>query len=78
MIRILFWAALIYAAFWLWRRYKLAGQRKPAAGRKNHTLTMVRCAHCGVHLPDDRALKRGEHWFCSPAHMEQGPAGSAR
>jgi uncharacterized protein len=34
---------------------------------------MVRCAHCGVHLPNDRALQQGNEWYCSQAHLQQGP-----
>ncbi|MFF7706075.1 PP0621 family protein [Pseudomonas sp. NPDC007930] len=72
MVRLLFWIVVIFVAVWLWRKYKA---RAASAGqqRKQHTLTMVRCAHCGVHLPDDRAIRRNSHWFCSQAHLEQGP-----
>lgn len=34
---------------------------------------MVRCAHCGVHLPQGEAYFSGEHTFCSEGHLEQGP-----
>jgi uncharacterized protein len=34
---------------------------------------MVRCAHCGVHLPQDRALSSRQEWYCTQAHLEQGP-----
>ncbi|UVJ43351.1 PP0621 family protein [Pseudomonas sp. LS1212] len=72
MIRLLFWIALIAAAFWLWRKFK-----SPAASPRDNTLDsplkMVRCAQCGVHLPKDRALPRGSQWYCSQAHLEQGP-----
>ncbi|CAK9887490.1 PP0621 family protein [Pseudomonas sp. NPDC087612] len=72
MVRLLFWIALIAAAFWLWRKFKASN----AAGQNNSLedpLKMVRCAHCGVHLPSDRALHRGAQWYCSQAHLEQGP-----
>ncbi|WP_438284482.1 PP0621 family protein [Pseudomonas alabamensis] len=74
MLRLLFWIALIAAVIWLWRRFKLSQVARPAQ-RLDDPLTMVRCAHCGVHLPNDRALRRGEHWYCSPTHLEQGPKG---
>ena len=35
---------------------------------------MVACAHCGVHLPNDRALQCTGQWYCSQQHLEQGPA----
>lgn len=75
MVRLLFWIAVIFVAVWLWRKYKALPQRSAenTSGRKPDTLNMVRCAHCGVHLPDNRALHRGQQWYCSQAHLEQGP-----
>lgn len=71
MFRLLFWIALIAAAVWLWRRLK-----KPAAStqtaREDEPAPMVRCAHCGVHVPRDKALTQDTLWFCSPAHRDQG------
>nr|WP_314487822.1 PP0621 family protein [uncultured Pseudomonas sp.] len=72
MIRLLFWIALIAIAFWLWRKFKISQQPNRQASLDD-PLRMVRCAHCGVHLPDDRALQRGSHWYCSQHHLEQGP-----
>jgi len=35
---------------------------------------MVRCAHCGLHLPESDALSDGAgRVFCSPAHRQAGP-----
>ncbi|WP_323830674.1 PP0621 family protein [Pseudomonas sichuanensis] len=72
MVRLLFWIALIAAAFWLWRKFKTS-QQSPAEPRLDDPLRMVRCAHCGVHLPDDRALQQGKEWYCSQQHLQQGP-----
>jgi uncharacterized protein len=72
MVRLLFWIALIAAAYWFWRKFK-----SPEAPRRDNSLDsplkMVRCAQCGVHLPKDRALPRGGNWYCSQAHLEKGP-----
>lgn len=35
---------------------------------------MVRCAHCGVHLPQAEALSAGALHYCSAEHLEAGPA----
>ncbi len=72
MVRLLFWIALIAAAFWLWRKFK-AGNAAPRDASPENTLKMVRCAHCGVHVPNDRALRRGNEWYCSSTHLEKGP-----
>lgn len=38
------------------------------------SLSMVRCAHCGVHLPQSEAYYDGLHTYCSEGHMKAGPA----
>lgn len=48
----------------------------PAADDK--PAVMVRCEHCGLHLPRDEALPGPESGFyCSDAHRRLGPARSA-
>lgn len=71
LFRLLFWIAVIAAAFWLWRRVT----RPARHPRDKHAspAPMVRCAHCGVYLPREHALHQAELWYCSQAHLEQGP-----
>jgi len=40
----------------------------PAAQDGAQSLTMVSCAHCGLHLPRDEALPGKGGVFCGPAH----------
>ena len=72
MVRLLFWIAVIAAAVWFWRKFKspAAKQQRPS---EQGTIQMVRCAHCGLHLPQDRALSLRQEWYCTQAHLEQGP-----
>tara|TARA_R110000868_G_scaffold403438_1_gene680721 strand:+ start:1101 stop:1346 length:246 start_codon:yes stop_codon:yes gene_type:complete len=77
LFRLLFWIAIIAAAFWLWRRLSRSSAtraEKPDAMPK--AAPMVRCQHCGIHVPRDHALAKGEEWFCSQAHLEQGSQSS--
>lgn len=69
LFRLLFWVALIVAVVWLWRRL----MRKPAApgNTQQRTVNMVRCAQCGVHLPQGQALQEQNRWYCSRSHLEQ-------
>ncbi|MHC8307375.1 PP0621 family protein [Pseudomonas sp. PB3P13] len=76
MLRLLFWIALIAAAIWLWRKFK--GSNSSRSTAEKDAAPMVRCAHCGVHLPRDRALSLEQQWYCSQAHLEQGPGSSDR
>ncbi|WP_237885003.1 PP0621 family protein [Pseudomonas sp. PGPR40] len=77
MLRLLFWIVLIAAAVWLWRKFK-SPTSGPHTPREQDAPPMVRCAHCGVHLPRDRALRLEQQWYCSQAHLEQGPGSSDR
>ncbi|WP_081832523.1 PP0621 family protein [Pseudomonas sp. Ant30-3] len=77
MLRLLFWIALIAAAIWLWRKFK-GSNSSPRSTAEKDAAPMVRCAHCGVHLPRDRALSVQQQWYCSQAHLEQGPGSSDR
>jgi uncharacterized protein len=78
--------AVIAAAWWLLagrsaRTQAVHAAKKPTPPRIE---PMVRCAHCGVHLPRGDALvlegagprDDGQLWFCSPAHRAAGVARS--
>ncbi|KAE9641116.1 PP0621 family protein [Pseudomonas sp. PB106] len=75
MLRLLFWIVVIFAAIWLWRKFKApaASSQSNRSSSEQDAAPMVRCAHCGVHLPRDRALSVQQQWYCSQAHLEQGP-----
>ncbi|WP_421682375.1 hypothetical protein HKW98_15135 [Stutzerimonas urumqiensis] len=70
LFRILFWIALVAVAIWLWRRLKRPAPAKPGSG----PAAMVRCASCGIHVPQDHAHKAGDRWYCSQLHLEQDKA----
>jgi uncharacterized protein len=75
MIRLIMWIALIMAAIWLFKRLKRGPAPRPKAQPPEiQAAPMVRCAQCGVHIPQDRALSSGQQWYCSEPHRLQGPA----
>lgn len=37
---------------------------------EQHSQKMVKCSHCGVHVAETEAVKKGEHFFCSQQHLE--------
>lgn len=47
----------------------LRQRRPPPTETKNGT--MVRCAVCGVHLPESEAISSGGRHYCSEAHFLQ-------
>ena len=69
-LRLLFIAALIAGAYWLWRRWQNP-KNKPSATLEPSP--MVRCAHCRTHLPKDQAVFDQQQWYCSQAHRLLGP-----
>jgi len=82
MGKILFWAILILAALIVARiaSARNAAQRhrppatQPRDGGDQGTETMVRCAHCGVHLPRSEALLLGGQFWCGEEHARLGGA----
>ena len=91
MGKILFWlviiTAVLFAARLLARSGRNAGNEDPpgrlgkAAGAADkpdmsHAEAMVRCQHCGIHLPRSEAfLSNGQTW-CGPEHARLGQRGS--
>lgn len=61
--------AVIGGGWWIKHRAKLTAGRKPP-----RLEAMLRCAHCGLHVPRSEALMLGEHAYCSAAHRERGPS----
>ena len=54
------------------RRGGGAAGAKPAA--RPELVTMVQCAHCGLHLAATDAVPEGSRLYCSDAHRRLGPA----
>ena len=75
MGRILVLVALVVIAVWLLRRaagrLDGGGDAPPAPPVGE----LVRCAHCGVHLPRAEACQApGGALYCSDEHARRGPA----
>ena len=67
--------AVIAVAYAWWRaqhRLPPAPPAPPAPRGSGAPEPMVRCAHCGVHLPRSQALQHDGRSYCCPAHQRQG------
>lgn len=76
MARLLIWLALAGVVWWMWTARRRVPPPRPsrAAPAAEPLPTMLRCAHCGVHLPVPEALQgRDGESYCSAAHRELGP-----
>lgn len=56
---------------WLMRRSRV--DSKVDRSSTTRPAEMVRCAHCGVHLPAQDALTERDLVFCSEVHKRAGP-----
>lgn len=71
MVKLLFFALVALAAWQVFRRINRSetptslNAAKTSAGED-----MVRCAHCGVHLPRSEAVMSNGEFFCSAEHMK--------
>jgi len=64
MSRLLFLFAIAALVYILFRAY-----RKKLSGKKEDVIEdMVRCAHCGMHLPKSESIRADGRVFCSEEH----------
>lgn len=70
LIRILVIAAVVWLAYALFKRW-LEGKNQPRPGADGRPQErMVKCAYCGVHVPESQALHSGGRSYCSPEHRD--------
>lgn len=70
MARLLILIALFSLAWWLWRRFSRP-KNTTSKTQPPREQPMVRCAHCGVHVPQAEALAHDNRWYCCRDHLEQ-------
>lgn len=59
----------IVIAYWIIKSYKRKARDSDASGGASPPgEDMVRCAHCGVHLPRSESVMTGRTFFCSADH----------
>jgi len=66
MSRLLLLAVIAVVVYWLLKSYRKQMPEDEAASRQAED--MVRCAHCGVHLPVQECVLAGGEYYCSEAH----------
>ena len=73
-MRLIFLLALILAV-WIGyslvrRRMKELNDRRKAQRRLRPATDMVRCDHCGLHIPREQAVAAAGRHYCSAAHRD--------
>ncbi|WP_374048252.1 MULTISPECIES: PP0621 family protein [Thiothrix] len=75
MSRIIFILVLLVVGFLLlksWqRRQSLKQKHQQSSGKITTNTRMVRCEHCGLHVPAPEAISQGGKHFCSLEHAQQ-------
>ncbi|NYT64103.1 hypothetical protein H0A66_17440 [Alcaligenaceae bacterium] len=84
MGKVLFWAVLIIGGLLLARilarqsEKNQINRRTPKQATKRgappvqHAEPMVRCEHCGIHMPRSEAILSNGHIWCSQEHAKLG------
>lgn len=80
MGRLFLLVVLAVVAIWLIRRALVQASRARQAGAQPTTPStqgdLVKCAHCGTHLPLAEARAVGDRVYCSDEHARLGPGRS--
>ncbi len=66
--------AVLWLAYWIWRKGRTAAADKPDETRANPPGTpqiMVSCKVCGAHLPQSDAVAGQRGAYCSQEHWRQ-------
>lgn len=71
MTKILLLVIVFAAAYGLLRGYSRKSGLNAGAPPVQTAEKMVRCAHCGIHLPHDESIQSAEGFFCSPVHEQE-------
>ncbi len=64
---------VIAIAIWLLVRVgrKLLNPPPPPPQPSKQTFEqVVKCAHCGLHIPQNQAINEDNRWYCSPQHRD--------
>lgn len=69
LLRLLLIAFAVWLIFFFLRR--LLSPRRKETIKESASADMVRCAHCGLHLPKTEALQRDAIYFCSQQHLDR-------
>ena len=69
--KLIFLALAILLVYWILKSYRRRVDRRNGPGKAGAEEDMVRCQHCGVHLPRSESLTTRGHYYCSADHQRQ-------
>ena len=78
-MKYLLWLGLIAVIWWVWSKRQAVARRPGEEQRPAPAVEkMVRCAQCGVYLPESDGVAADGRVYCSEAHRQLGPAADGR
>jgi len=73
MARLLIWILLGVVAYAVLRNWSRGGDKRVATGKVPEAI--VRCAACGLNVPQSEAHAQAGQWYCSREHLEHAGPG---
>ncbi len=67
-MKFLIWFLVIFLIWWAYTRTQKSASKSPPPLTNEPTQDMARCAHCGIHLPRDEAIRGEKGDYCSAEH----------
>ncbi len=71
-IRLILLAVALWLLFTIIRRLKKQRSKDTNKTQASHSVDMVACHRCGVHLPQNEAICLDGHYYCCDKHAKPG------
>ena len=59
---------VVFGVIWWIKLSRPSSAKDKSSAPNDQPLNMVRCAHCGLHLPENEAIASRNAVYCSDAH----------
>ena len=69
--KVVFLVLVVILVYWLLKAYRKGIDRRADPQKTITGEDMVRCDHCGVHLPRSESVTTRGRYFCSTEHQRQ-------
>lgn len=69
LIRLLIIAAIFWIVFAAIKEWLSPSKQTPRRGAEEIE-RVVKCAYCGLHVPESEAVRARGHYYCSTAHRD--------
>lgn len=70
MGRLLFLIAIVLLVYVLVKSFRANSLKRDAESQPALAEDMVRCVHCGVHLPKSESVQSAGQSYCCQAHLD--------